>query len=117
MTYAKNMLDCVVRTQLMTMLTWYAGIKTNCKTSTGKLGKYLKSQIDPGLYRDLESTFSNAEFENIWQSLFAMGRLFRKAAEFVAAAHGYNYPEQDDARVSGYISHTWRLPQDAAAIF
>ena len=40
--YAKDMMDQVVRPQLLKMLTWQAGIQTDFSRSIGKAGKYLE---------------------------------------------------------------------------
>ena len=43
--YAKHMLDQVIREQLMKMLTWHMGVKTQFLRSPGKLGKHLSSTL------------------------------------------------------------------------
>lgn len=113
LTYAKYMLDTLMREQLMKMLTWYFGTETDFRRSPGKLGKYLKGQIDDDLWRLLERTYSNSLPENSWQSLSAMGDLFRKAAQPVATSFGFTYPDQDDRNVSAYIRRIQVLSKTA----
>jgi aminoglycoside 6-adenylyltransferase len=42
--YAKHMLDVVVRKQLMRMVEWYVGIKTEFSITPGKFGKYVEQK-------------------------------------------------------------------------
>ncbi len=116
-TYAKYMMDVVVREeQLMKMLVWYFGIKTDFKVAPGKFGKYIKKQIEPEIWAELEKTYSNANYENIWESLFTMGNLFRRLATEVAAEFGFQYHQQEDNNVSDFIRRIKRLPKDAKEI-
>lgn len=116
LTYAKYMMDNAVREELMKMLSWYCAMKSDFQKSPGKLGKYLKGQIEDDLWLLLEQTFADADLENNWKALFAMGDLFRKIALAVAYRFGFNYPEQEDRNVSTYIRHIRTLPRDAKTI-
>lgn len=117
LTYTKYMLDSVVREELMKMLTWYFGIHTDFQKSAGKMGKYIKLSIDPGIWRLLESTYVDSQPEHIWESIFVMGNLFRKMGRYVAEHFGFNYPEQDDGNVTNYLKHISKLPKDADFIY
>lgn len=44
--YAKFMLDQVVREQLMKMLRWYIGMKTNFSKNPGAYGKYFDKYLE-----------------------------------------------------------------------
>ena len=116
LTYAKYMLDVVIREQLMKMLTWYFGIKTDFNKSPGKLGKYLRNDVEPELWIELEKTYSDANVDNIWGSLFTMGSLFRQVANEVATVYGFKYPQRDDQNVTGYLWRIKKLPRDATEI-
>jgi len=117
LTYAKYMLDVVLREeQLMKMLTWYFAIKTGFKKSPGKFGKFMKKDIEPELWLELEKTYSDSNFDNIWESLFTMGRLFRRIANEVASAYGFKYPQDDDKRVTEHLWRIKNLPRDATEI-
>ncbi len=115
--YAKVMLDAYLREQLLKMLTWYFGIQTDFQRSSGKLGKYLKGQIGADLWALLEHTYSDSQSDNIWEALFSMDELFRRIAKPVADCLQFNYPAQDDSRVSNYVRHIRRLPRDATEIY
>jgi aminoglycoside 6-adenylyltransferase len=115
--YAKYMMDSVVRPELLKMMSWYFGKKTDFKLPSGKGGKNIKSHVDPSLWSKLEQTYPDADFRNIWASLFAMGDLFRIIANHVAQAFGFEYPESDDSNVSRYLERIRKLPKDATEIY
>jgi aminoglycoside 6-adenylyltransferase len=115
--YARYMLDTHMREQLLKMLTWYFGIQTDFQKAPGKLGKHLKGQIDAELWALLERTYSDSHLDNIWEALFSMDDLFRRIAIAVADHFGFNYPAQDDVRVSAFVRHIRQLPRDAATIY
>ena len=115
LTYAKWMME-VVQEQLMDMLAWYFGIKTDFKKAPGKQGKYIKGQIQPDIWAELEKTYSDANFEHNWESLFTAGNLFRRLAQAVATEFGFQYPQRDDDNVSAYVRHIKSLPKEATEI-
>jgi aminoglycoside 6-adenylyltransferase len=114
-TYAKWMME-VVQEQLMDMLTWYFGIKTDFKKAPGKQGKYMRAYVEPDIWAELEKTYSDANVENNWESLFTAGSLFRRVAKVVAEQFGFQYPQQDDDNVSTFIRRIKNLPRDAKEI-
>lgn len=58
------------------------------------------------------ATYSNAEIADTWDSLSAMGNLFRIIAIAVSNEHGFTYPEGDDSRVCAYLNDIRNLPHD-----
>jgi aminoglycoside 6-adenylyltransferase len=115
--YSKYMLDTLMREQLMKMLRWYFGMQTDFQKAPGKLGKHLRAQIGAELWALLECTYSDAQTDRIWDALLSMDDLFRQIAQAVADHFGFNYPEQDDSRVSSYVHHVRSLPRDATTIY
>ena len=115
--YSRYMMDSFVRTELMKMMSWYFGVKTGFQRPAGKAGKNIKDHIEAPLWKKLEQTYADADFENIWNSLFAMGELFRITAREVARTYGFDYPEDDDTNVSRYLKHIKKLPEDAKEIY
>ena len=116
--YAKCMHDEVVRgAELMKMLRWHIGIKTNFQVSPGKLGKYFQKYLEPELWDMLLKTFADASYENTWDALFATCDLFRRVAIPIAEHFGFEYPFEDDRRVTSYLKHIRSLPKDAKEIY
>lgn len=109
--YAKAMLDGVLREQLFKLLSWYVGIRFNFARSIGKEGKYLERLLEPELWAQLERTYADAAYAHNWDALFVMCELFRTVAVQVAEAFGFDYPAQDDERVSAYLRHIRALPR------
>lgn len=114
-TYAKMMLDGAVREQLMKMLVWYIGLKTNFGYNPGKFGKYFPQYLEPELWEMLLRTYANADFDRNWKALMVMGQLFRKTAVPVAAHFNFPYPHQDDLRVSAFLLQIRQFPPTATS--
>jgi aminoglycoside 6-adenylyltransferase len=112
-TYARYMLDTLMREQLMKMLTWYFGMKTGFQRSPGYHGKYLRSAVGEDIWAMLEGTYCDARPQASWEALFVMGELFRQAGRAVASEFGFTYPELDDQNVSAYIRRIRALPRVA----
>jgi aminoglycoside 6-adenylyltransferase len=117
LTYARYMLDTFVREQLMKMLSWYVGVKTDFQKSPGKEGKYLQRYLEPHYWSMLEMTYADAYPENCWRALLVMGSLFRHVANAVGAHFGYSYPAGDDERVTAHLKHVRALPRDADTMY
>lgn len=116
--YAKCMHDEVVRNaQLMNMLKWHIGVRTGFGINPGKLGKYFEKYLEPELWELLLKTYSDASYENTWDALFATCALFRKTAVPLAEHFGFEYPFDDDRRVTAYLEHIRFLPQGARDIY
>ncbi|MBE0340505.1 aminoglycoside 6-adenylyltransferase [Paenibacillus sp. 28ISP30-2] len=115
--YAKFMLDRPVRGMLHLMLEWHIGIRTDFAADPGKQGKYFEQHLEPEHWTVYVQTFADADYEQMWQALFRMGDLFREVALEVANHYSYEYPAQDDQRVTYYLHHVQALPVDTKDIF
>lgn len=116
--YAKIMLDEVLRhEQVMKLLGWHIGRSTDFKVSPGKLGKYYQRYLEPELWELLLKTFSDAGYENTWDALLAMCDLFRRVAIPLAEHYGFEYPFEEDRRVSAHLLHVRTLPRDAKEVY
>jgi aminoglycoside 6-adenylyltransferase len=116
-TYAKFMLDQVVREQLMKMLAWYIGVKTRFSSNPGKFGKYFKKYLEPELWDMLLKTYTDASYENTWEALLVMCDLFRTTAIRVGERFGFDYPHGDDEKVSAHLQHVRFLPKNAKEMY
>jgi len=116
-TYARAMLDEVLREQLMKMLAWHIGVQTGFSAYPGKNGKYFKKYLQPELWELLLKTYADADCGHTWEALDAMCRLFRTAALQVAGHFGFEYPQGDDERVADHLRHVRSLPRDAEEMY
>lgn len=117
LSYAKGMLEGPVRDMLIVMIEWHIGMKTNFTVNTGKFGKHFEQYVEKDTWEQFRKTFSNAEYENIWESFFVMGDLFREVANEIANTYGYQYPQDDDDKVTSYLKHVKVLPKDSTSIY
>lgn len=115
--YAKYMFDYFVREELMKMVTWHIGAKTDFRVNPGKYGKYYDQYLDPMLWDMLQKTYSDAGYDATWEALFMMCNLFRVTALRVAKHFGFDYRHDDDDRVSDHLRHVRSLPRDAKAMY
>jgi len=115
--YAKQMLEQPVRDMLIKMLRWHVGIRSGFTVDSGKYGKYFEKQLTPEQWDQLMSTYRGANYDHIWKALFNMVDLFRQTALEVAAHLGYEYPHDDDRRVTAHLVHVRDLPQDAEQMY
>lgn len=91
LSYALEMLDFNIRPQLLTVISWLAGVKTDFSASVGKSGKYAKNFIGDELWEKYLATYSTAVTENIWQAVFNMCGLFDETAKKVGKSLGLEY--------------------------
>jgi aminoglycoside 6-adenylyltransferase len=116
-TYAKYIFDNPLREQLMKMLVWYAGERTDFQQNIGAYGKLLQQNLEPALWELLKKSYSGAEVDETWLALLAACDLFRKTATHIAICFGFQYPHDDDKKVSAHLVHIRSLPKDASAIY
>ncbi|CAM3894413.1 aminoglycoside adenylyltransferase [Bacillus luti] len=117
LSYVKGMLDGPVRDMLIVMLEWHIGMKTDFTVNTGKFGKHFEQYFEKDMWEYFKQTFSNADYENVWESFFVMGDLFRAVANEIAKTYGYQYPQDDDEKVTSYLKHVKALPKDSTSIY
>ncbi len=116
-TYAKAMMDDIVRAQLMKMLAWHIGVKSGFASNPGKLGRHFQRYLEPETWTMLLKTYSDASEDHTWDALEAMCSLFRAAAIQVAELCGFDYPHGDDKRVSAHLKHVRTLPRNAKSMY
>ncbi len=101
----------------MKMLTWYFGDRTGYRLAPGKSGRCIKNHVDPELWEQVLETYADSECDNIWNSLFVMGDVFRSLARSVAHHHRFHYCRRDDENVTNHLRHVRQLPKDAMEIY
>ena len=117
LSYVKWMLDGPVRDMFIIMLEWHIGMKTDFTVNAGKFGKHFEQYFEGEMWEQFKQTFSNADYENIWESFFVMGDLFREVANEIANTYGYRYPQDDDDKVTNYLKHVKALPKGSTSIY
>jgi aminoglycoside 6-adenylyltransferase len=117
LSYAKFMFDGPVRDMLIQMLQWQIGVKTDFKADSGKYGKYMEKYLAPQRWNEFVQTYPDGDYDNIWNSLFIMGDLFRKTAVEISEHYGFVYPHDDDARVTAHLKHVRDLLKDAKVVY
>lgn len=115
--YAKHVFDHFAREELMKMLRWYIGVKTEFSRSPGKFGRYFQRYLEPELWERLQKTYADASYDKTWEALFRMCDLFRTVALQVSDHFGFEYPHMDDGNVSAHLRHVRELPSDAKEIY
>jgi aminoglycoside 6-adenylyltransferase len=115
--YAKALLDGAVREQLLKLLTWHIGVKTDFQQGSGKFGKYLQRHLQPELWMLAEKSYADFDYANNWKALLTMCDLFRQVAVPIAKRFGFAYPHGDDQRVSAHLRHVRALPKSATNMY
>ena len=103
MSYAKEMLETVVRPMFMKMIEWYIGIQTGFSIAFGKSGKFMKQNLSKKQYNKILATYSDQQLENNWVSLFLMTELFGAYANIVADKLNFNYNTKEEKNVKNYL--------------
>jgi aminoglycoside 6-adenylyltransferase len=114
--YARFMLDQLLREQLEKMLAWHIGVQTQFTCNPGYHGKYFERYLEPELWDMLMQTYASPGYDQAWEALLAMCRLFRTVAVAVAAHFGFDYPHAYDEHVSTHLLRVRDLPGDAREI-
>lgn len=102
--YVQEMFNHYVRDSLNMMTDWYIGAENDFKVSAGKMGKYYKKYLPAELYEMYAATYSDSDYENIWNAVFTACALFRRLAESVAEKFGYTYNMTEDENIIDYMN-------------
>lgn len=103
LTYAKYVSEQVVKEELIQMLIWYIGINTNYQSIIGNHGKYIENHLEPGIWQEFLKTYANAEYNNMWDSLFKMCELFNELAIKVSLHFGFSFNQKEFNNVVAYL--------------
>jgi aminoglycoside 6-adenylyltransferase len=103
LTYAKYVSEQIVKEELIKLLTWYAAIRTNHQKVIGKFGKNLQECLEPELWNEFKKTYTDAEYENMWQALFKMCEIFNKIALSVAKHYLFSINQTEYNNVVNYL--------------
>ncbi|WP_159888596.1 aminoglycoside 6-adenylyltransferase [Paenibacillus puerhi] len=115
--YLKIMFEQTTRVSLDKMVSWWIGTKHNFQISIGKFGKYYKKYLPEPYWEMYKGTYSDSNYNNVWDSIFTTCELFRVLAKDVAEKFLYIYPTDDDKNMTEYLMHVRELPVDAKKIY
>ena len=97
------MLDGPVRDQLLKLLSWEAGTRTDFSVSVGKCGKYLNRYLPPEDWTLYCGTYCTADPKDIKTALFTMQQLFSRVSRTVADALSFPLDTEEARRVLAYL--------------
>lgn len=115
--YAMDMIDFVLRPHLMLILEWKIGEAYQYSVSVGKSGKYMKKYLSDDEYTKLLRTYSTAEIESIWNSVFVLCDLFQDAAVEISEKKNFSYDKRQAENSLKFLYHVKELPWDAKEIY
>lgn len=115
--YAMDVINFVLRPHLKRLLEWKMGIENNFSVSAGKSGKYFKKYLPKETYRQFLATYSIAEIESIWNSVFEMCDLFQSTAVELSKKQKFVYDFEQAENSLSFLHHVRKLPANAKEIY
>jgi aminoglycoside 6-adenylyltransferase len=103
LTYAKYVSEQVVKEELVQMVTWHIGIRTDFNKTMGSHGKYIEKYLEPEIWQEFLKTYVDADYDNMWSALFTMCALFNKLAGGVAKHFGFVFDQNEFDHVVEYL--------------
>lgn len=113
-TYAKEMLETVVRPMFMKMIEWKIGVENNFSVNVGKAGKFIKNYLAEDFYRDILQTYSNAEIEENWKSLLRMTEIFQQTSIETARKLNFQLDKFEQEKTLAYLKELYKKRENAA---
>jgi aminoglycoside 6-adenylyltransferase len=110
-TYAKEMMDTVVRTMFMKMIEWKIGSENNFSVDVGRSGKFMQQYLSASDYKKILSTYADQHTDNNWQSLFVMTELFSEFANRVASEMDLPYNSTEENNTVKYLQQLYSNQQ------
>jgi len=92
-----------VRDMLMKMLEWYIGVNNDFAVSAGKSGKYFKKFLPEDIYLKFTKTYSDADYEHMWEAAFEMLYLFDDVAKMVADKLAFAFNISEAQGIESYM--------------
>lgn len=102
LSYAKSSKH-LINEQLIKLLIWDAAIKTNFQINIGTFGKYLQKYLEPETWNKFCKTYVDADYDNMWNSLFIMCELFDEIALKISKHFNYSYNHNEYHEVIKYL--------------
>lgn len=102
--YAMLMYHNIVREELHDMISWYVGTITDFSVSSGKMGKYFNKFLPSELYEQYTRTYSDGDYNHLWNAVFTACDLFHLKAVQVGSYLGYPYNRKDEEGIRTYLA-------------
>ncbi len=115
--YVMDMINYCVRPQLIRLLEWKIGFKTNFTVSAGKSGKYMYRWLEKEEWNTFLKTYPSGNIKDIWRSVFIMCDLFNDIANEVSCNMSIIYNEAEANNSLKFLKDVYLLPKDAKEIY
>ena len=115
--YAADMMDSVLRDELMLMLSWHVCIEKGFEFSLGKSRKYMKRCLSEEMWSRLMETFNWSSCDAAWKALKTACGLFGETAPAVGKAFSFEYDREEAKNSFAFIRHIESLPKTATGIY
>lgn len=115
--YVMDMLNQLMRPELMKMIAWYVGTKNNFSCSIGKSGKYLCKYLSQEEMARLLRTYPDGKTDAIWSCVFEMCGMFDEIAGETGDKLGFVYNRKEAYNSRLYLDCVYELPADAEEIY
>lgn len=115
--YVMDMINYVVRSQLIRLMGWKIGFETDFTVSVGKSGKYMYRWLKESEWNAFLKTYPSGEVKDIWKSVFIMCDLFNDIAKDVACKMNIKYNQTEANNSLKFLKDVHLLPKDAKQIY
>ena len=112
-----DMINYVVRPQLIRLMEWKIGFDTDFTVSVGKSGKYMYRWLESHMWNTFLKTYSSVQVKCIWESVFIMCDLFNDIAKDIACKMNIKYNETEANNSLKFLKDVHLLPKDAKKIY
>jgi aminoglycoside 6-adenylyltransferase len=106
-TYAKEMLECVVRPMLMKLIEWKIGSENEFAVACGKSGRFMSRYLSNEYYSRLLQTYSDSNIERNWKALFVMMELFEQTSNEVSSKLDFTIDKSEQKNAKKYITQKY----------
>ena len=101
--FAIKYFEEIMRPMLMQMIDWKIGYENDFKVSTGKSGKFYPKYLKSKLYQNFLQTFTDANPQNIWKSLFKMTEIFEEVSAEISEKLKFKILKEEQSNVLKYL--------------
>lgn len=115
--YVQDMINSNIRPQLVKLLSWKIGLKTDFSCSIGKSGKDMHRWLSREEWNRFLKTYADSQPEHIWEAVMEMCGLFDQTAREAAEWFGFPYNVSEAENCMNYLKHVRRLPADAKEVY